>query len=171
MLKKEKSFAFGKEVYLLGVDKDGIKYWLEEPSFDCGWYWGFGYIESYTNNNCPSRSRDINSHEHAENFYSKWCNERFEETTFSDSEKWVLCELFQNFYTLRNLAEAQYHNGKEGNYTSKRNGFDFNRLFKKDININKDFLPEVMAKIVSILGGGDFEKLVDVYKARVITKE
>ena len=36
--------------YLLGRDEEGINYWLEEPSWDCGWYWGFGYVETYTTN-------------------------------------------------------------------------------------------------------------------------
>ena len=52
-MKKEKRFAFGKNIYLLGSDKDGVKYWLEEASWDCGWYWGFGYVETYTNNSNP----------------------------------------------------------------------------------------------------------------------
>lgn len=46
-MKKEKRHAFGKDIYLLGVDADGTRYWLEAPSWDCGWYWGFGYVEVY----------------------------------------------------------------------------------------------------------------------------
>ena len=41
-MKKEKRHVFGKDIYLLGADEDGIKYWLEEASFDCNWYFGFG---------------------------------------------------------------------------------------------------------------------------------
>jgi hypothetical protein len=63
---KQINKAFGKKIYLLGIDQEGTKYWLEEPKWDCGWYWGFGYIESYTNNDNPSLSRDINSHQHWE---------------------------------------------------------------------------------------------------------
>jgi len=65
-MKKRISEAFGKKVYLLGKDDEGTLYWLEAPSWDCGWYWGFGYIETYTNNNNPNRSQDITSHQHWE---------------------------------------------------------------------------------------------------------
>ena len=64
---KRKSHAFKKDIYLLGADSCGNKYWLEAPSWDCKWYWGFGYIETYTNSDNPSISNDIISHQH-------WCN-------------------------------------------------------------------------------------------------
>ena len=34
-MRKQIYKAFGKKVYLLGMDKDAIKYWLEEPKWDC----------------------------------------------------------------------------------------------------------------------------------------
>jgi hypothetical protein len=71
-MEKQKDHAFGKDVYLLGTDENGIRYWLEAASWDCGWYWGFGYIETYKNNQTPSKAQDFDSHEHANNFLSKW---------------------------------------------------------------------------------------------------
>jgi hypothetical protein len=167
MIKKRSDFAFGKEVYLLGSDSDGTTYWLEAPSWDCGWYWGFGYIETYTNNTYPSSSLDIVSHQHATDFYSEWCRKILKEKTFSDDEKWELCELFMNFYTLKNLAETQKHEGKEGNYTGKRNGFDYRKLLRADVDINRDCLPFVMAKIVSILSGKNADELEEEYKKKM----
>ena len=152
MLDKCKKHKFRKDIYFLGTDEDGEKYWLEEPSWDCGWYWGFGYIETYTKN-----GRDIQSHQHANNFYSKWCETILKSKSFSDDEKWALCELFANFYTLQKLAEAQYFEGKEGNFTSKRNGFDYRTLIRDGLNINRDCLPFVMAKIISILSPDENE--------------
>ena len=35
-MRKQIDKAFGKKVYLLGMDKNAIKYWLEEPKWDCG---------------------------------------------------------------------------------------------------------------------------------------
>ncbi len=154
---KCKKHMFRKDIYFLGTDEDGIKYWLEEPSWDCGWYWGFGYIETYTNNRCIEKSRDIQSHQHADDFYSKWCNKILKSKSFSEKEMWELCELFQNFYTLQGLAECQAHNGKEGNWTSKCNGFDYRKLLREDVNINRDCLPYVMAKIISILSPDETE--------------
>lgn len=146
MLEKQKIHRFGKDMYLLGTDEEGTKYWLEEPSWDCGWYWGFGYIETLN-----ARGTDIESHQHADNFYTKWKSKTLKETTFTEDESWALCELFDNFYMLRELADAQHHNGKLGNYTEKCHGFDFRKLFKDGVVINRDCLPFVMAKIISIL--------------------
>lgn len=91
-MKKKISRAFNKNVYLLGKDTHNTYYWLEEPRWDCGWYWGFGYIETYTYNKRPDLSRDISSHQHATNFMSKWFIEWngskpiLKETTFSEKE-------------------------------------------------------------------------------------
>ena len=68
-MKKQKSHAFGKDIYLLGKDSDGTMYWLEAARWDCKWYWGFGYVETYTNNNHTSRSRDISSHQHFDSLF------------------------------------------------------------------------------------------------------
>ena len=41
---KRKSFAFNKDIYFLGTDKNGVNYWLEAAKWNCGWYWGGGYV-------------------------------------------------------------------------------------------------------------------------------
>jgi hypothetical protein len=63
-MNKKQSHAFGKDIYLLGKTTDGELIWLEAPSWDCGWYWGFGYVETYTNNRRPDLAKDISSHSH-----------------------------------------------------------------------------------------------------------
>ena len=63
-IEKKKTEAFGKKTFLLGEDEEGVKYWLTAAKWDCGWYWGFGYIETYTNNKNPNNARDISSHSH-----------------------------------------------------------------------------------------------------------
>lgn len=146
MLEKQKIRKFNCDMYLLGADEEGTKYWLQAPSWDCDRYWGFGYIETLN----PTQT-DIESHQHATDFYSEWKSNVLKQTTFTDEESWALCELFDNFYTLRELADAQHHNGKLGNYTEQRHGFNFNALFKEGVVINRDCLPFVMAKIISIL--------------------
>lgn len=135
-MKKKVSFAFGKKVYLLGKDKKGKFYWLEEPSWDCGWYWGFGYVETYTNNKNPHLAKDCASHSHFDRlFLNNNINafdsfkDFFVETPLSDSEIWMLCDYMRTFYTLK------------GNLTSKEN---------EDL-INKKLLPELFEKIKIIL--------------------
>lgn len=142
-------FAFGKDVYLLGEDADGIKYWLEAPSWDCDWYWGFGYIETYTRNATPSRARDMQSHEHATRFYPEWVhgeNARLVKTTFTEKEAWELAELFKQFYLFQDLASL-YHNGTAGVTTAKVTHEDK----EKWNEINKTVIPKITKAIIKIL--------------------
>ncbi len=95
-MRKYVMHKFGKDCYLLGTDSDGIKYFLESGSFDCEWYWGFGYVETYTNNRIPHLSRDIASHQHFDglffnnprkNGYDAF-KEFFAETPLTNDEIW-----------------------------------------------------------------------------------
>jgi len=65
---KKQYNMFGKEIYLIGLNEQGEKVFLEHPSWDCGWYWGFGFLETYTNNRQITRSSDISSHSHFTDF-------------------------------------------------------------------------------------------------------
>ena len=111
-MKKKTSHAFGKKVFLIGTDKNGEKCWLEEGTWDCGWYWGFGYIEVYTNQNNPNASSNIRLHthfdgrmgEHKANWFDAFKAE-FPKSVLSDDEIWELCDLMQSFYTLKATAE------------------------------------------------------------------
>lgn len=152
-MKKRISKAFGKKVYLLGADEEGILYWLKEPSWDCGWYWGFGYIETYTNNNHPNRSLDINSHQHAENFMSKWFTEWngskpiLKETVFNEKEGWELSELFEQFYFLQKAAEF-FNMGKTNVANTTINKW---KDVIKVAEINNKLIPMVTDRVLEIL--------------------
>lgn len=37
-----------KKEFYFGTDQEGNKVYLEPASRDCGWYRGFGYVETYT---------------------------------------------------------------------------------------------------------------------------
>lgn len=151
-LKKAVYQAFGKKVYLLGEDSEGTRYYLESASWDCGWYWGFGYIESYTNNKHPDLARDVESHSHADNFYSEWWggeDSKLVNTTFTESEGWELAELFKQFYTLRDSAEMF---GRGGCHISTSKATkDIIKDEKLAERINKEMLPKVFERIYQIL--------------------
>ena len=153
--KKRTDFAFNKKIYLLGQNIDGINYWLEEASWDCGWYWGFGYIETYTNNNTPSLSNDIASHTHFnnlnegrnQNLYDAF-KEKFVTTPLSDKELWTLCELMKSYYTAKEYADMLYIGG--AHYTTNpckeiiKNDNEYNR-------INKTIIPAICKEVYAIL--------------------
>lgn len=168
LLKKKKDHAFGKDVYLLGEDSDGIKYWLEAPKWNCGWYWGFGYVETYTINNSPGDSKDIKSHQHIDSSFLgkqvKYDHEKggfvlgeyvhnlydaFHKTVFSKDEGWELSELFRQFYLLSKMAEFS-HKDKPGCHitTSPVDHGDLKDWYEK---INKEMIPRITEKILSIL--------------------
>lgn len=132
-MKKKTTTAFGEQIYLLGCDEDGKKYWLAHPSWDLDWYWGFGYVRTYTNNSYPEKSKDINSHEHIGSSF-KDLNKVFAEATFSNDEGILLNDYFTQFYELKEKAERAHRNDND-----------------KWNHINKTLLPEIFEKILSIL--------------------
>lgn len=163
-LVKTKTHAFGKDVFLLGEDKEGTKYWLESPKWECDWYWGFGYIETYTNNNNPAKSRDIQSHQHANDFMSKWFTEWngskpiLEKTTFDEKEGWELSELFEQFYFLQKAAE-NFGRGKAYCSNTKIDNWAKPELAKE---INEVIIPKVTARILEILSPISIEQAVGI---------
>lgn len=156
---KRKSHAFGKDVYFLGQDAEGINYWLEEAKWDCDWYWGGGYVETYTNNAYPSMSRDITSHSHFDSLFFNKANknghdtfvEFFVTTPFTDKEIWKICELMKSFYIARQYSDMLYCGG--AHYTSNpvseiiKSGEEYKR-------INEVIIPNIMQALYDILKGG-----------------
>lgn len=173
ILTKVYTRGLSKDVYLLGVDNDGLAYWLEAPSWDCGWYWGFGYVETFTQNWNPSASRDINGHEHIDTSFlgqetiSKWDDigkqyienkgkyihniydsSKFKYTTFSEKEGWTLSELFKSFYL---LGESAGLFGSGSAHTSSNPVEDVLKDETLTKRINEVMIPAVTAEIIKIL--------------------
>lgn len=145
-MNKEIKKVRNKEIYLLGVDKDGVKYYLEEPSWDCEWYWGFGYIETYINNNT---SLDIRSHQHFNNLFlkgdciEKW-NQLITDSPLNKKELWKLMELMQSFYILEEAAEL-FHRG--GSHISENPCKDILENEERSEEINNVLLPKIFKQI------------------------
>jgi hypothetical protein len=168
-ISKKTNQAFGKEIFLLGRDEDGTNYWLEKAKWDCGWYWGFGYVETYSNNKNPHLSKDINSHQHIdssfmgqmrkhdiENKYTintEFIHNIFDapilfETTFTEKEGWQLSELFKSIYTLKECA-GMFNRG--GCNVSKNLCYELIKNEDWSNHINKEILPLIFEKIYTIL--------------------
>ena len=88
--------------------------YIERPSWDCGWYWGVGYLEG-----CNYRKNDIDFHSHIDTEFSKLpdgrgCNwfdgmkavldkgDVFE----SDKDRWKFVEIVKTIYSLKETAEV-----------------------------------------------------------------
>ena len=167
---KKVNYAFGKTIYLLGKDKYGDFIWLEAPSWDCDHYWGFGYIERYTNNRSPQNSRDISSHTHwnseivgKHEYYDteKECfrlnkdyihhlndNPDITETVLTETESWKLAELMKSFYKLKEIKELF----ASGSAHIARNPLKKLLTNKRTANrIDKVLLPAIFKEIETML--------------------
>lgn len=154
IMKKEKRAILGKDNYLLGINNDGVKVWLEGATWDCGWYWGFGYVEEYNNN-----YSDIEAHQHFDglflekDIYNSF-KAYFKETTLKDNEIWKLLELMKQFYTIKEYGEMMHRNG--AHITSvkdsilKQHDEDNKKEYER---INKIILPKLFNEIYTLLGG------------------
>ncbi len=136
---KKTLHVFGKDIYLLGRDNDGINYWLEAPSWDCDWYWGFGYVEPYTNNSNPSKARDISSHQHIDGLFKSEGTIKMWKTalawhTYTKEEAEELSNLFTEFYRLKKAGEQAHQKDKTA----------YNQ-------INHVEIPAIAASIIKIL--------------------
>ncbi len=162
-MKKQTTIAFRKKVYLLGADAEGTKYWLEAPSWDCDWYYGFGYIETYSNNNCPEKARDINSHQHFDSLFlnnSKVSafdafKEFFKETTLNDKEIWLLIDYMHSFYTLKKAAEVF---GTGYSHMTEKAKLSEVQNIEMAKEINEKMLPAIFKQIDILLSGSKEEE-------------
>jgi hypothetical protein len=154
MLKKKTINKFGTH-YLLGINQDGEYVYLEKESWDCGWYWGFGYLHTFSNNKCPERSRDLNSHQHFDSLFLKgpacardMFKKYFKSTVLTESEIWELCDYMKTFYTLKSVAELFKHGYS---YQTEKAKIDNLQLPEQQDLVNKVWLPEVFKRIEKLL--------------------
>lgn len=115
-------FGTSRKVFLLGQNEYEEYLWLQEAKWDCGWYWGFGYVETYTNNKNPNIAKDIRSHSHFDSMLWSHVEKYYHHinillgsnnTVLNEDESWKLSELMKRFYILRETADL-YHSGHAG---------------------------------------------------------
>lgn len=147
-MKKEVKTILGKQNYLLGINYDNKEVWLEEISWDCGWYWGLGYVETYN-----EEYSDIEMHTHfnskflEKSIYNSFKN-YFKETTLNDDEIWKLLEYMKTLYTLRGYSDM-LHTGSS--YVTKNECSDTIKNTEEYNRINQIVIPEVWGKVVELL--------------------
>lgn len=155
-MKKQTIVWHGRKYFLLGQDESGTKYFLEEARFDCDWYWGIGYVETFSNNRNPAQSKDICSHTHFDYLFFKqnrdgWTAFRklLPQTPFSDQEIWKILELMRSAYIARRYSDMLHIGG--ANYTSNpaKGVIACEAEYKR---INEDVIPTILAKLYEIIG-------------------
>lgn len=156
---------------LLGQN-DGQNIYLSPPSWDCGWYWGFGYIG---NNNCHYHLeglKKIDTYDfEAKKFNTKIVDlhtgliEHFGDTLkIKTSDLWSFVELVETAYHLRETAEIL---GRGGSHYTTNPCKDLIINKEETERINNVVLPQIFEEIYKILYRNQdnektFKKLVSI---------
>ena len=122
---------------------NGQPIYLSPPSWDCSWYWGFGYLG---NKDCHYHVKGM---EEATPIYEAW-GKHFGDTFIVKDNKdiWTLSELFQTFYKLQETAEVLVRGGCHLTTNPCQ------ELIKNKVEtdrINQRVLPHVFEEIYKIL--------------------
>ena len=121
---------------------DNEPIYLSPPSWDCGWYWGFGYLG---NNNCHYH---VSGLEKDMNLYDAFIKHFGDTLKIRLSDLWTFCELFKSFYILKETAEILGRGGS--NYAN--NPCKNIIINKEEVErINKIIIPKIFEEIYKII--------------------
>lgn len=126
-----------------GKDKEGEEIFLSAPSWDCGWYWGFGYLG---NKNCHyhldgyANGRNINMYDALSADYE--LNPKIKKNL------WEFCELVLTAYSLKKTAEVL---GRGGSHITKNPCASMIMNKDETKRINEVILPAIFNHIAELL--------------------
>jgi len=81
----------------------GDQLWLTKHTWDCEWYWAFGYIG---NKNLHTHFDSVILNNVGEGF-----NKIFSDTPFTEDQLYVICDLFKQAYALKEAAAVYKYGG------------------------------------------------------------
>lgn len=127
-----------KLLVLGNSSENGNNISLDDFSWDCGWYWGGGYLG---NRNC---------HYHVSSYFGKERMNAFDaikqdfgnSLDMTDAELYRFLELFNQFYKLRDAADVLHHSV----FTEKgKSENEINKALSRQINeqISEVVIPEI----------------------------
>lgn len=151
-LKKMMDVRNEEKNYFLGINSNGDKMWLLAPSWDCGWYWGLGYINTYQQNWMPSEARDVLCSTHFDYVFpsSDIFIDEFNDTPFTKNEKWKIYEYMKELYILRKYSDMMHNNSAyttTGSKTLKGNEENYREYNR----INSILIPNIWKELEAIL--------------------
>lgn len=130
----------GNEKVTLGIRKsDGRIIFISKPSWDCGWYWGFGYLgnrHEHYHLSGFANGRNINMYDALKADYSL--------SPKIEKNLWEFCELFTTAYALKQTAEVL---GRGGSHYTTNPLADL-IINKREVKrINEKLLPAIFNKL------------------------
>ena len=127
-----------KDKVYLGNTTEYGKLYLSKHSWDCGWYWGFGYIgNSRLHMHIDSL---IGTESNVDKIFDKG-------TPITQSQWWIIRDLFKQAYALQKAAEVYQYGGHQ---TTKPGITDGIKNLEMAALINKD-LKIVLNKVWDFL--------------------
>jgi len=133
----------GADKIKFGVRKsDGVNIYLDKPKFDCGWYWGFGYLGNHNEHYHLSgyqNGRNIDMYNALE--------EDYDLTPAIKKNLWTFCELALTAYSLKNTAEVL---GRGGSHMTTNPLADMIKNRAEVERINKMVLPLIFNKLAEL---------------------
>ena len=125
------------KIYLGNTTEYGRLY-LSKHSWDCGWYWGMGYIG---NNSCHMHIDSLMGAEYdIRSIFDKG-------SPITQNQWWIIRDLFTQAYALKKAAEVYQHGGHQ---TTKPGMTDCIKNLEMAARINKD-LEIVLNKVWDFL--------------------
>lgn len=118
-----------KKIYL-GIDKEyGEKIYITKHKWECGWYWGFGYLGN------DRTHFHILSWFDKDDAYNIDNHLETEGRLISQKDWWKLGDLFKSAYTLKEVAEVY---GRGGSHWTETGELGVNKDLEMAKRINKD---------------------------------
>jgi len=127
---------------------DGVQVYITSPSWDCGWYWSFGYLgnkDEHYHLSGYADGRNINMYDALLADYDLNPKLLGEVDKFgSYSRLWTFCELAKTAYLLQETAEVL---GRGGSHYSNNPLREVIKNTGEVERINKVVLPAIFAEI------------------------
>lgn len=130
---------------------------IDRPTWDCGYYWGFGYLERWN-----ARKGDIDFHSHIDYEFGTnkdgrrvyWYNGMQElldqgDVFDNDHQRWQFLEIVKTIYNLKMTAEVL---GRGGSHYASNPLSDeiYNPIEVR--RINEDLIPKLIDEMYKVLG-------------------
>jgi predicted CopG family antitoxin len=121
----------------------GDSIYLRAPAWDCGWYWGFGYLG---NKDCHYHLDGLDKNKNLFDAIKAHFGDSL--TITDEKDLWSFCELIATFYSLKETAEVLGRGGSH--YTNN----PVSNIIKNEAEakrINDIVLPSIFEALQAIL--------------------
>ena len=139
-----------KRMFLGRRKSDNAAIYLTKPSWDCNWYWGFGYLgnsREHYHLSSYANGRNINMRDALLEDYD--LNPRIEK------QLWVFCELVETAYALKKTAEVL---GRGGSHYTTNPLSDIIKNPDEVKRINEIVLPSIFNAIAELFEKRGYKK-------------